>query len=170
VVALLIANEFILANPKGYNLATKSGSLLVAEQAIAKAGIKNGDTLRIIPSADAGGGIPGLDSRSITDFPLAELRRSLPALTMFVRLHQDLEHRHLCLSAELEAERFKSNSRLIASLLLLIGQVVISVGASVLTTDRIIGVVVIAAGALQAVLATFLTFRRPPRPMGTKPR
>jgi hypothetical protein len=161
VVSLLIGNNFIVPNRVGYDLGLKGGAMLKADQPLASAGVKDGDTLRVIHPTEAGGGIPGLDAGSVMKFNVAELRRSPPALTMAIRLYDDLEYRYLCLNADMEVEKFKSTSRLTASLLLLVAQVVIAVGASVLPTNSTVGAVVLCAGGLQALLATYLTFRVP---------
>ena len=50
----LITNNVITSNPQGYNLAIKGGAQLQANQTFADAGVKDGDTLRVIPSTDAG--------------------------------------------------------------------------------------------------------------------
>ena len=49
-----ISSNFISPNPQGYNLAIKGGAQLQQNQTFADAGIKDGDTLRIIPATDAG--------------------------------------------------------------------------------------------------------------------
>jgi hypothetical protein len=157
----LIANEFIAPHSMGYNLAIKGGPMLAADVPFADVPLRDGDTLRVVPATDAGGGIPGLDAGSITSYNLSDLRDSPAALTMVVRQYEDLEEQNRRLQAELEVVRLTSNNRLNASLILLISQVVISVGASLFPTDRAVGAVVIGAGILQALLATYLTFRRP---------
>jgi hypothetical protein len=53
-VAQLIANDFIAPSEMGYNLAVKGGSQLRADQSFADAGVKDGETLRVIPAIDAG--------------------------------------------------------------------------------------------------------------------
>jgi len=50
----LISNDFINPNPQGYNLAIKGGAQLQQNQTMADAGVKDGDTLRVIPATDAG--------------------------------------------------------------------------------------------------------------------
>lgn len=50
----LISNEFINPNPQGYNLAIKGGAQLQSNQIFEDAGVKDGDTLRVIPATDAG--------------------------------------------------------------------------------------------------------------------
>lgn len=159
----LIANEFVHPLPLGYNLAIKGGPLLAANQTFADAGVGDGDTIRVIPATDAGGGIPGLDAESVGSYKIDDLRRSPAALTMIVKNYEDLEARCQRLASELEAERFKSHSRLTAALLLLVAQVVLSIGAGLLPTDGKTGTIVLVAGGLQALLATYLTFREAPR-------
>ena len=53
-IAELISNKFITPNPQGYNLALKGGPLLRQDQTFTDAGVKDGDTLRVIPATDAG--------------------------------------------------------------------------------------------------------------------
>jgi hypothetical protein len=50
----LITNNFITPNSQGYNLAIKGGAQLQANQTFSDAGVKDGDTLRVIPATDAG--------------------------------------------------------------------------------------------------------------------
>lgn len=50
----LISNNFISPNPQGYNLAIKGGNQLQQNQTFAAAGVKDGDTMRVIPATDAG--------------------------------------------------------------------------------------------------------------------
>ncbi len=50
----LISNNVISSNPQGYNLAIKGGAQLQGSQTFAQAGVKDGTTLRVIPSTDAG--------------------------------------------------------------------------------------------------------------------
>jgi uncharacterized ubiquitin-like protein YukD len=54
VIDELISNNFIQRNPGGYGLAIKGGAGLQQDKTLADAGIKDGDTLRIIPATDAG--------------------------------------------------------------------------------------------------------------------
>jgi hypothetical protein len=53
-IAQLIANDFIAPNPMGYGIAVKGGSPVTADQSFASAGLRDGDTLRVIPATDAG--------------------------------------------------------------------------------------------------------------------
>ena len=53
-IAELIANEFIPTTPDGYNLAIKGGAQLENNKTLAQGGVKDNDTLRIIPATDAG--------------------------------------------------------------------------------------------------------------------
>jgi hypothetical protein len=50
----LIANDFIAPHPMGYILAVKGGDRLANETSFASAGLRDGDTLRVIPATDAG--------------------------------------------------------------------------------------------------------------------
>jgi len=53
-ISELISSSFISPNPQGYNLAIKGVAQLQQNQTFADAGIKDGNTLRIIPATDAG--------------------------------------------------------------------------------------------------------------------
>jgi len=53
-ISELISNNFIVPNPQGYNLAIKGGARLEQNRTFADAGVKDGDTLRVIPATDAG--------------------------------------------------------------------------------------------------------------------
>jgi hypothetical protein len=53
-IGQLIANDLIQPNPQGYNLAPKGGGQLRSDESFADAGVKDGDTVRIIPATDAG--------------------------------------------------------------------------------------------------------------------
>ena len=53
-IAELIANEFIPTTPGGYNLAIKGGAQLDNSKSLAQGGVKDNDTLRVIPATDAG--------------------------------------------------------------------------------------------------------------------
>lgn len=54
VISELITNDFVSPNPQGYNLAIKGGAQLQAESTLNSGGVRDGDTLRIIPATDAG--------------------------------------------------------------------------------------------------------------------
>jgi hypothetical protein len=56
MVSELVSNNFITANPQGYNLAIKGGNQLTAEQSLRDAGVTDGTVLRVIPATDAGRG------------------------------------------------------------------------------------------------------------------
>jgi len=53
-IAELIANNFMSANPDGYNLAIKGGAQLDNNKTLAEGGVKDNDTLRVLPATDAG--------------------------------------------------------------------------------------------------------------------
>ncbi len=53
-VGELIANEFIPASGEGYNLAIKGGPQLDNAKTLAENGVKDNDTLRVLPATDAG--------------------------------------------------------------------------------------------------------------------
>ena len=50
----LIANDFIPPSNQGYNLAIKGGAQLDNAKALGDNGVKDNDTLRVIPATDAG--------------------------------------------------------------------------------------------------------------------
>ncbi|MEN6320832.1 MAG: hypothetical protein ABFD82_19020 [Syntrophaceae bacterium] len=52
----LIGNKFVPSNPQGYNLAPKGDGRpqLQPNETFVQAGVKDGDTLRVIPATDAG--------------------------------------------------------------------------------------------------------------------
>lgn len=53
-VGELIANEFVPASGEGYNLAIKGGAQLNNAKTLAENGVKDNDTLRVLPATDAG--------------------------------------------------------------------------------------------------------------------
>ena len=140
----------------------RTGKRLHDEDTLASAGVQPYDELLLLPQVTAGG-IPGLDSNSVRDFTLDDLRRSgEAALVMMVRQFEELEKENRVLRDELEVEKRKSADRLVSTLLLLVSQVVLSIGTNLLTSKEILaGTSVISAGTLQALLAIYLTFRKP---------
>lgn len=50
----LIANEFIPVNSDGYSLAIKGGRELQNNQTLVEGGVKDNDTIRVLPATDAG--------------------------------------------------------------------------------------------------------------------
>jgi hypothetical protein len=54
VVGELVANSFIPSSMEGYSLAIKGGDLIGPGQSMASAGVKAEDTIRVLPSTDAG--------------------------------------------------------------------------------------------------------------------
>jgi len=179
VIGELLANDFVLPFEEGYTLAVMGGEIIRQDQTFDEAKIRDGDKIRIIPSASAGGkgqlyhkepkkepskresGIPGLDKRTVKDFSIEAISNSPEAIIMIVHLYDDLQLRHEKLSTELEIERFRSRDRFVATLLLLISQVVLSIAGNLLTSNNSIAVPVFIAGGLQAALALYLTFRKP---------
>lgn len=171
----LLANNFIPSDKNGYSLVVKGSEIIRQDQTFAEAKIKDADKIRIIPINYAGGkpqlyreelenrdiGIPGLDKRTVKDFSIEDIRNSPEALIMIVHLYDDLQLRHEKLSIELERERFRSRDRFVAALLLLISQVILSIGSNLLTANNSIAIPVFIAGGLQAALALYLTFRKP---------
>ena len=53
-VGELIANEFVPASGEGYNLAIKGGAQLDNGKTLVENGVKDNDTLRVLPATDAG--------------------------------------------------------------------------------------------------------------------
>ena len=162
----LIASDFIPPNPQGYNLAIKGGKALNLSETFLEADVKDNDTIRIIPATEAGGGIeyssiPGLKKRTSDNFTITDIQNSPEAVIMIVNLYDDLQARYEKQTKELEKERRKADSRLIATLLLLVSQVIFSIGANLLTSNQSIAIPVLIAGGIQALLAVFFTFRQP---------
>jgi len=139
----------------------RTGKQLRSEDTMASAGVQPDDELRLLPTITAGG-IPGLDINSVKDFTLDDLRKSgQVALVMMVRRFEELEKENLVLRDKIEIEKRKSTDRLVSTLLLLVSQVVLSIGTNLFTAnEEIAGVAVISAGILQALLAIYLTFRK----------
>ena len=184
-ISELLANKFLDPRADGYELVVKGTSEIIRpSQSFAEAGIRDGDHIRIVaitfgagkvkpdskePRDESNGtavrdrdiGIPGLDKRTVKDFSIEDIRNSPEALIMIVNLYDDLQLRHEKLSNELEKERFRSRDRFVAALILLISQVVLSIGSNLLTANKVIAVPVLIAGGLQALLALYLTFRKP---------
>lgn len=50
----LISEQFVAATSDGYRLSIKGGNEIQAEQTFNAAGVKNNDTLLVIPQTDAG--------------------------------------------------------------------------------------------------------------------
>ena len=165
----LIQSSFIVANRNGYNLALKGGKLLLYNESFANAGIKDNDIIRIIPATEAGGeleaikpsAIPGLSKKVTDNFTIQDVQKSPEAIIMIVNLYDDLQARYERQTKELEYEKLKSNDRLVATLLLLVSQVILSIGANLLTSNNWVALPVLIAGGVQAILAVFLTFRKP---------
>lgn len=53
-VGELIANDFVPASGEGYNLAIKGGSQLDNAKTLDENGVKDNDTIRVLPATDAG--------------------------------------------------------------------------------------------------------------------
>lgn len=140
----------------------RTGKRLRDEDTMESAGVWDDDVLQLLPMVTAGG-IPGLDTKSVKDFTLDDLRKSgEAALIMMVRRFEELEEDNKQLHLELEIEKRKSADRLVSTLLLLVSQVVLSIGANLLTSSHIVaGIAVIVAGSIQALLAVHLAFRKP---------
>jgi len=50
----LIANDFVPPSSQGYNIAIKGGSQLDNTKSLTENGVKDNDTIRVIPATDAG--------------------------------------------------------------------------------------------------------------------
>ncbi len=177
VIGELLASNFIDQHDGGYFLVAKgTGAVIRSAETFAEAQVVNGDILRIVRSTNGGGhyvkdydggqhkvetGIPGLDKRTVKQFSIEDIRNSPEALIMIVNLYDDLQLRHEKLSTDLERERSRSRDRFVAALLLLISQIVLAIGANLLTANKGIAIPVLVAGGLQASLALYLTFRKP---------
>jgi hypothetical protein len=123
------------------------------------ANVVSGDVVDVVPLLRAGG-VPGLDMTSIRDLKLDEVPQA--GWVFIVRRFEELERRYEEQARQLAMEREKASSRLVATLILLLSQIVLSIGANLLTAGQsVAGLTVLAAGAGQALLATYLSFRRP---------
>jgi len=171
VIGELIANDFVPMSNQGYNLAIMGGVELKISKTFSENGVKNNDTIRVIPATDAGGyfspadSIPGFEKAPKEKYNFSKLIESPQSVQMIVHLYQDAleENKTLYEKIEdknilLEQERLKSNNRLTASLLLIISQIVIGIGCSIIISHKEIGTWVIIAGFLQSLLAIFLNF------------
>ena len=175
-ISELIASGFSPKNANGYNLAKKGGSQIEDGVTFADAEVKSGDIIRVIPASDAGGsialtlradserkvgsGIPGLRRTAHDCFTITDIQNSPEALIMIANMFEDLQLRYTAQMKELEKEKLRSNSRLAATLLLLVSQVVLSIGGNLLTQNVTMGIAILAAGSLQALLAVFMAFKR----------
>lgn len=54
VIGELIANDFIPASSEGYSLAIKGGSQLNNSKTLSENGVRENDTIRVVPATDAG--------------------------------------------------------------------------------------------------------------------
>lgn len=160
VIDDLVREGFIGWSRNGYQLAVEGGTDLAASASLLSAGVKGNDVIQVLPVTEAGG-LPGLKLDHDDELTIEKLHQSQHTLNLIVRLYEQLEARYSLLSEELELERFRSQSRFTAALVLLVSQVVLAIGANLLTQNRQIGIAVLLAGGLQACLALFLTFRKP---------
>ena len=180
-IAELIANDFIQPNPQGYNIAIKGGKQLQANESFLEGGVTDNDTIRVIPSTDAGGikyetkressmddksnqakrsGIPGLEVSSSDKFTILDIQKSPEALIMIVNMYDDLKIKFEEKSQNYELERIKSNNRFVSTLLLLVSQFILAIGTNLLTDNRSIAIPVIIAGFIQVALALYLAFKK----------
>lgn len=90
----------------------QSGLLLKPKETLASAGIRDGDTIRLLPNVTAGavpvGDVPCLDHSSIRDFTVDELKKSSDAAPiMLIRLYEEATVQAKNLRSQLDAERQK---------------------------------------------------------------
>lgn len=165
----LIGNDFISELPQGYHLAIKGGHQIGHSESFIEVGVKDGDTIRVIPATDAGGkpwdtgiksAVPGLRKGLSDTFTVKDIQSSPQAIIMIVNMYDDLQLKYEYQSKQLEEERVRSNDRFVATILLLISQVVLSIGTNLLTSNSMIAIPVMVAGVLQTALALFFTFRK----------
>lgn len=172
----LLANNFIVPHQSGYELAA-GGNIISGNRTFADARVEDGGVIKILTATEAGGGrseraggdtqtksargIPGLDKATIKNFSIEQIRNSPEAMVMIVHLYDELQSKYQVVSTELERERLRSRDRFVATLLLLVSQVILSIGGNLLTSNKPIAIPVFIAGGLQAGLALYLTFRRP---------
>lgn len=106
--------------------------------------------IRVIPATDAGGyffqtdSIPGFARATKKEYNHDELMNSPQSVHMIVHLYQNTleENKILYQKIEeknvlLENERLKSSTRFVASILLIISQVVIGIGCSIINVIKI---------------------------------
>lgn len=166
--------RFLEARSAGYSLAKKGGHQLESNISLEKAGIQNGDIIRVIPSTDAGGppealverkpsAVPGLSKSASDNFTIKDIQRSPEAVVMMVHLYDDLKDKSDKQAQALETERLRANDRFGATVLLFMSQFILSIGASLLTQNSPMGTPVIVTGGVQAIVALYLTFRKPGR-------
>lgn len=160
IICDLVEEGFLPSVADGYQLTFKGGTLLDTSSSLASAGVGDEDVINVLPNSRAGG-LPGLKLDESDDLTIDKLHESRHTLNLIVRLYDELQTKYELLSGELEVQRLRSENRLVAALLLLISQIVLAVGANLLTQNLRIGIVVLVVGCLQACLALFLTFRKP---------
>jgi hypothetical protein len=156
----LVINNFIQRSEYGYQLAVKGGNAIGTDKSFEEQKIKPGEILRILPMTDAGGGVPGLERSTVKNFTVNDLMNSPASITMLIRMYEDLTERYEQSAKKLEYERRKSSDRLVSSLLLLVSQVIMSIGTNIIITNLQIGAVMISTGLLQSRVAIYLTFRQ----------
>jgi len=146
-----------------------SGRRLGDDDTLVSAGVRQDDILTLLPEVTVGApfqmeGIPGVNPRTVQDIPLQDLANSPAALVMVARQYELLAKEFNRQAVDLEIERQKSTDRLTATLLLLVSQVVLSLGTNLLTSNQVIpAIVVLVAGGLQGLLAIYLSFRKTKR-------
>jgi hypothetical protein len=173
----LIAANFIPPSDE-YSLAIKGGGILEGKSTFDLGGVKDGDTIRIIPATDGGGyksetksgksfTIPGLTAAPNKEFNIEELVKSPDAIHMIVHLYQNLEKENKNLEEKidhqsllLEVERSKSNNRLVGTVLLIVSQIIMGIGGNLVASNQKIGILIITAGFAQALGAVYLNFHK----------
>ena len=163
----LVKNNFISNLPQGYFLAIKGGRQFNNSESFVGADIKDNDTLRVIPAssgkpAEVGikSSVPGLRKNLIDTFTIKDIQNSPQAIIMIVNMYDDLQLKYEHQSKQLAEETERSNNRFVATILLLISQVILAIGTNLLTSNSTIAIPVMIAGALQSAVAIFLTFRK----------
>jgi hypothetical protein len=171
----LIAAKFITPSQEGYLLAIKGGALLQSQESFAYAGVVNDAIISILPITSAGGdtevkgesnsekgnketSIPGLRKTIHDTFTIQDIVSSPQATTMIVHMYDDLQLKYERQSKHLEHEITRSNNNFTSTILLLISQVILSIGSNLLTSNQLIAIPVMIAGALQTSVALYLTF------------
>jgi hypothetical protein len=167
-ISELLANNFLQPQPSGYELSV-NGKIVGAGQTFAEAGLRNGSAIHPLPALDAGGPPTGVRNKDgarpiskgrFKNVRIADLHDSPQAIALIVHDYNELQRRFEGLVKELNEEKAKSQARFTATLLLLVSQVVLSIGANLLTSNKFIAFPVLIAGCCQVALALYLTFRK----------
>lgn len=184
VIAELILNNFIPPTPNDYSLAVKGGNMLTANKTFYNDGVVDGDVIRVIKNKDSvnedssdynyvsqnkldndisvSSSIPGLRKKTTDKFTIEDVRNSPSTIVMIINLYDDLKVKYEEKEKELEIEKLRSNSRFLASLILLVSQFILTIGVNLLTSNKIdIAIPILVAGGIQSLVGIYLTFRTP---------